>query len=735
MSTTQKDPVIEMLLQYMQQNPESLVGELLTYANPTGSTLNTDAGLNALRQRVDAMNRSGGEFDPEGTELPISSVGIQVRVRHTISEYLKHMEVANLMQRWILVSSAKGIEWPPKLTGISNANAPVIKLGTVKSVKKTLKDALVKELPTIIDLMYQAKYKSSGTFSYSLAEVKLYTVKPNYLRVALAWIRRTLQLDNVSAESPILVSQVNRETRNTLHWEDWYAYSRTKARDGHKYPPYYTKLVSVVCARVGKLLYTTPTDKDYDAVGMRNAEDFVRSIGFTAVVKDNKKKSYQKKLSEFFLQKCIAVHQANATVIDRPEVYKSNVIAALNEVIGSIVRVVDGLGIDRTLVFLDCLLDNKPFYTRSDFDLVQQYLGEAMTGVANERVMNSIGKFISTTSLISDPRARKFLDPEIERVIATEADLKKIKVVQGQLEPNIVFSRGALSMMTAENNATFAPLFDPKNQGATGYLQKGVMSMIAALKTDSEHRTALPNGASEADIKHLANMLGEMANIYYELHTVDFEARKKEKAKAESQMKLAAKHGVPSAMTASPSQFGAYVPNVASPSQFNGQSMFGAVPQVPLFGAQSPPMIPANHAFVESQVQAPAHGYSNDHAPAQHHHHASHVHETAPVVAAPASLFGTSNTSSMFGRASGASSPVSSPFGAPVVAAPASLFGGAPVLSQSGRNSPVSQSGRNSPSQQSLFGAPAPSLFGGPASPGMSNQNSVFGGNTSPFRG
>lgn len=703
MSTMKKDAVIEALEAYLESHPDSDAAKLMLYANPNGSGLlgDTPKGLPALAHKVDELNRTG-VFNPEGLQLPLASLGIEARLRHTIDELLLRIEIANLMRAHIYVAHTKGVEWPAKkidLTGMTVDAKPAysIKIPTVKAIKAAAKDELVGKLPTIVGICYAAKYKSSSTFSYNLAETKFYTLNSAFLMKALQWVGKSLGLITVSVNAAgaevmaptagagdasmfaAVLGGVEDSARARLVFEEWFKYSYNKPKDSHSYPASYEKLARAITARIGKLLFASTSDADYSESGIAAARACLGELQFTEAILKDKKKDLQLKVCDkilSFVRDSYAVAAQSGYTVGTVE-HASAVRSAISGAIGAFMRWLAPLGIESALVSTDVYATGKHFYSRNDFYSVMQAFSQ--TGVCNDRVINAIYKFISTASLLANDHSRKKIDESIELVLAEQGDLSKIKTENTE-EPSIVFSAAALAKMPHEQRVRFEHLHDKK--GYTGYVQKGVMSITSSLKVDKDSFT-LPTGLNADQVRLLANELDEMANIYHLYAEPTFNARKKETAARESHVKMLKKHGVTSAGSPQMQQAPAFVPVSVSPQQVVQSSVFGAAPidSVPMFGA------PADHHHTE--------------------HHVAHHKPPSPVqVAAPQGLFGAAPASPSQQQAS-------------------SLFGGV-------------KSASPSPSRQassSLFattgGSPpqlgANSLFGGSASPAKVNGGGLFG--------
>lgn len=654
MTTQQKDRVIDTLTQYLEAHPDSDTAKFMLYANPNGSGLvGNDPKLLPLFQERLAEMRTSGEFDPTGMELPLKSLGLESRVRHTIDELITRLEIANLMRAHIFVANAKGQEWPPKPLLVAGAEQlvtkePSLKIPAIKAVKALARKALVDELPTIIRLCYTAKFKSSGTFAYSIAEVKPYTIAPAFLKTCLEWVSTRLGLGSFDRDLKFefnkslpnetsLFHLPEDKSREKLLFDSWFRYSYSKSRDTHSYPECYDKLCKNICARVGKLMFTAENAEDYDAQKLENVKSFLQQMRVPLQpFLQLKKKDFQAKLYALLLSYVSQVYmEANSY----QESQRMNfIIYRIDEIITSLSAWLPLLDIDESLVFIDIYKAKRSqmHYTVGEFKEVVEVLNK--TGVCNDRIINAIYRFISITSLLDNDHSRKTLAFPIEKVLIDDSDLSKIRSTASEKEEyNLVFSKDALEYMSKHKQSEygrFAGLYDKKHPGTTGYVQKGVMSITSALKMDNENYT-LPYGTDDANFKLAGNKLDEMANIYAELAQPRFDEREKNARKEAAERKLREKHGIPTGYAGSPSMTshaGAFVPPGVSPSQHHGVGMFThevQQPVVPMFGTvSSAPVSPPAGLFGAAPVVQPEHV----------HHHVEHK-QPSPLAQPTGGLF------------------------------------------------------------------------------------------------
>lgn len=770
MTTTQKDSVIQCLEEYVARNPDSHIGSYMLYANPSGSGLKLDdqRTLAPLYNRIQALNQTG-VYEYEGIAKPLTSVSIQTRVRHTITELVQLFEIVGFMRTWKLVHDAKRLVWPPvppEIPGVVQVKSryPPVKYALIRSLKSAIIKELTGNLPTLIDEVYRAKYKSSGTFSYSLAETKLYTMKTKFLSASLSWIDSVLKLSSkVRQTSPdgrsIEVYQDNGNiapdalipfqagvdaegrpvaviTRESILWEDWYSYSFNKTRDTEKFAPYYEKLCSAVCARYGKLRYATVGTEDYNGNQLAACQQLAVELGFDlSKVADVKKKVFQIRLYEFFMIKVQETYQTSMSygVEDTPA-KRAFIVQSINVVINTIRKYTGAIGIEDALVYLDVFSLNQQYYTKANFRTIVEAFSQ--TGVCNERVVNAITKFISDVSLLETDSPRKKMAPEIEMAVVTEADFDKIKVTS-VTSPNIIFSPLALSMMPDNIRSRFDFLRDEKTPGAVGYVQKGVMSLTAALKVSGDMYN-LPSvrgpqggvvSATEYDIKFLANQLDEIATMFRATITPILNARKKSINDQAKTRKLHEQWGIipKGAGGVSPnmqlSSGTAYIPASMSPQTQATNSMFPPAQAAVGYNQAPLPGIVATAPHVDPSVA---------HSIASHQVHPHVVHNVPPPVTVTGAVPEQLGVEAVRPRSRAPSihevpaAPVQGLFGAPgsVRAAPGSQ----------GRATPTAQV------QQGVQGG----LFGAPGSQGRGTtprgtqqgvQGGLFGQSASPNQG
>lgn len=816
MSTNQKDDaVVAWVKTYCEKNPDSHVGRLFLYADPNAANLDhtKPETYNSLMLRCQQMNTVSVDkavYDYEGTERPTSSVSISVRNRHVITQLLVLRSLVELMRLVHHVKSAKGEEWPVDAEGraLTSERFPAFKLPLLRSLMSSINKALVQELPTFIDDVYKAKYKNSGSYSYSLAETKFFTVRNRFLTESFNWISQLPEMQGVTMSGSdgrtivdaygnpvkfILSDSTGRVSRTNLAWTEWYEYTYSPKTQTPKFAQTYEKLASAYCARIGKLKYesqpvvdirdasslsesarkakseqeaaaalfraqreaaellmnaldfdrieffdnkkefanfvTRPLDSNGKRLVNRDGLEVFHQPSHVMGIPDVKKKYFQTKLYEHLMVKLQTAHNNSAeahgvsvpqdTKIAPSEAYKSTVISLMTNTLRSLDVYADAVGIEKSLVFLDMLetLVTKPMYTRADFDSIVYYFTQS--GICNDRVMNSITKFISCSSQRTSPHSRKVIPLQIELAIVEDASsITKIKITES-IDPAIIFSREAIQALSSQgetgaiNAARFSGLVDKKSPGqATGYLQRGVMSLTSALKVEGDVYNPLTAASSgltkvQADdqLRKFANELDEMANLFQGLIDPILSGRKKEQTahnKLVNKYKKLTGMVIGSTGGSSPSMNQPFVSGSVSPSSYQGQGVFPGVQ------AQAVPFAPvsAPSAYYPAQAVAQPVQYQTAPAPAPEPLHAGHhqLHHVALDSIAPPS---TAQVRSAH------VSPNQSPSNRN--AAPG-VFGGVPAF------------GGAQPVTQSLFGASSP-----PQS--QSNQQMDFFGTASPGKG
>ena len=664
-----EDLVLSYAKNYADSHPGSHVARLFIYADPSASGLdhNKPETYMSLKTRCMDMNAVPVEraaYDYVGTEKSIRSVTIPVRIRHVISQHLVLRNMLELVRLVHHVKNAKGEEWPVDSTGnkLKSDRFPTFKLTLLKSLLSQITKGLVQELPTFIDEVYKAKYKNGTTFPYSVALTKLYTIKNMFLYESFMWIGISIdEMRGRAGDRAILVDPTGKVTRSSLAWEEWYYYAFNPKDQKHKFAETYDKLASSICARIGKLKYEQPGKDENPETFARQkvaCEALMDKLEFNRLpffdkkkdaegreiipdvtgMPDTKKKFFQTKLYEhllYVLQSShkIAAQQLNVTIpkddkVHLPDQYKEIVMKNVNHTLEIISQFADAIALERSLVYLDMYDDLKvrKFFTRDDFDTIARYFTQ--TGVANDRVVNAITKFISCSSQRYSSVSRKVIPPSIENAIVSDAKiLTKIKMTN-VTDPAIIFSSDAIQTLMKQGEIgknvafKFSGLVDKTNPGLTGYLQRGVMALTSALKEDSNSFTIPPgmstvysNGRTytvEDQLRYYANQFDEMANLFQMLIDPAIVQRKKEMAAITKMNKMYynAYGEIPKQNQGASSPHQAYIPGAISPSQGTAsifpQTIAAAVPFVPSSAAVEPTIHHhTNHHNIAVESMAP----------------------------------------------------------------------------------------------------------------------------------
>lgn len=557
MSTTQKDnttqkedPVVAYLKQYCEDNRHSHVGKFLLYADPNGSGFKDSSSLQTIIDKCRNMNPDE-VFDPSGTERPLTSVSIILRVRHTINELLNLYSLVDLMKSYLIVGKLRDEKWPRE-------GLPTVNIKTLLSMRVMIVNALTKELPSVIDDMYQAKYKNTGAFTYSLSETKFYGMRNEFMVAAFDWIGSLDDMKGRGKEGEILKS------RHELIYDSWFKVEEKAS--GNKYPPLYEKMVKAICAKVGKLKYDGPTSlveaerkmvpevnkfldflraKDEHGIEIFNQDDFYlkRTDNSGKVippdhtkVPDLKKKSFQSKLYSALMERILIRSRglAGLASLDDNKPIITAMTSIYDELMKPYITYATSFGIDHSHILADTLrefFDKKRYnFTRAKFEMIKSAFTQ--TGICNRRLMNAIAKFISSHSLYGSNDPRKIIPPRIEQSIVMHGDLSKIKISSSST-PNIIFSKEAVNMIGSSDirNLYDSYLNNGQQPVRTGYLQRGIMSIISALTTQSEPKNVPRpidvNGMVLSDVKLLkwANEFSEMAKLYSSIIKVTTDQR------------------------------------------------------------------------------------------------------------------------------------------------------------------------------------------------------------------
>jgi len=616
-----KDPVVELLKEGLESsNQKSEIHKYMLYANPNGSGIQNDKqpGYKGLIQSVLELNKSivshnqgvpgHVEYPYAGTELPTKSVGMKIRVRFTIEELVSALEILNLARARIYIENANGREWPEPAQAASIGKLK-LNLSFIKSMKSIVKGYLIDKLPTLIDDCYAAYYKSKGTFSYSLTETKFYKVHEPIIVSFLTWIRNNCfsELNGLPDNTPIFTESYRKESqtlepcnsRLQLMDEMWVNTHYVKNSASYKYPPHYVKLSKIICARLGKILKTPPTAGEsvqnkagainflnYITTGLDPSDKTYASVLLAISDPSSKKKDFQNAVYFLLLDKMLKIVHAGQSLPDPKPYMRSEAIKLIQTLLQYSAEAY--LDYQVALVYGDTFMSAiktlqdgytfKEHFTKGELELS---LKAFESGYVNPRVMDSIYRYISVTSLTLRDNSRKFLDLSIEEAIIRYGDLSKFSVSENAL----VFSKEALAILPNDYKTKFASARDA--YGHTGILQNGVMSLTSTIKDRSVNLDK--EQQRFAALLPYANMLDEIANCFLNKFDEFFEQRKTSKTKQIALEKALAKHSGTGVNALSPQI--QQVQNYTSPAIVMGGSSapnpFAQV-QLPLFQALPP---------------------------------------------------------------------------------------------------------------------------------------------------
>lgn len=618
-----KDPVIEMLKGELESDPKNELVKMLLYANPNGSGVQDMNGVTyqSIARRIDAMNRGEtSDFDYTDLELSTKSVSIPVRVRFAIEELVGALEMLNLARTRIHVEQSNGASWPPSNVVVGSSS---IKVGLqfVKSMKAIVREYLIAQLPALIHDCYEAHYKNTGNFSYSLLETKLYVVRPEVMRAFITWVEHTVLQPYAQYRDtdPIFTTITTKNggtvdnvpTRALMLDDMWVTTSIVKNTGIHKYPPHYMKLCKVICARLGKILRTPVTSVDewksegtaqeiqykLDAAARfvnKCVMDFRQETGrepSSAISLESRKKDFQRAIYDILLSRMdVALAKAernqlaSAGALDMITCKRHEVISLILDIHTN----ASGIGYQDALVYMDSfqrsiatsevhghkLYTFLPFFTKKQF--LDSLRGFA-DGVCNPRVMETFYRFISTSSVVERDSSRKKIPHQIEVEILKHVDLNRFEYDRSD-EPALCFSQASLQE-AGMLGSPIAQVRDTKT-GLDGLRQNGVMSLTAALKNKDASAALVQTGREDLLLR--ANTIDEVADCYVMVYAASLDARKAKKNKDAAAQRQLAKHtgrgyGASPTYTytvgASPAV--AQVPNYASPSvQGQGGDLF-----------------------------------------------------------------------------------------------------------------------------------------------------------------
>ena len=276
---TKKDYVVEALSALVEQyyedkayatgdeGPDPVAAKYMLFGNPNGSSLFGD--LPYAKDLKDIVNNISSLSIDELTNpnsdkcfpiLPTKSVSISSRVSLTISELVKRLELVNVLNIRLIMRELRGTSDPIMISGGS------VKLmhRTIIQMNAGIKYQLIDQLPGIINIAYQAKYENTGAFTYSLAEIKPFPVRREFLQACFSKIMTFMSLpamgQHAADDFTHEMDPANPKNFLELEYEAWMKFSRNFERKSRHVPPAYEKLAKVICARVGKFMIVGSKD-------------------------------------------------------------------------------------------------------------------------------------------------------------------------------------------------------------------------------------------------------------------------------------------------------------------------------------------------------------------------------------------------------------------------------------------------------------------------------------------
>jgi hypothetical protein len=179
----------------------------LLYANPNQSGLTVQtSGTNEKKEAVNSnlqkisssIDRWLADTDSTSTELLDYSgfekfterIHVKTRVVFATSSILDAIELCNLLLTKLCIEESHGKEWPERARGdneklIKKDGVADFSKYNIKALIKKLSNLLVKDLPSIINDMYEAHYTKYGKFSYNDHKIKMHLAEaqiiPNFI--------------------------------------------------------------------------------------------------------------------------------------------------------------------------------------------------------------------------------------------------------------------------------------------------------------------------------------------------------------------------------------------------------------------------------------------------------------------------------------------------------------------------------------------------------------------------
>lgn len=588
-----EDSVISYLRESMEEKPDKEIIKFLFWGNPNSSGLVTqstnpvtllkrDSAVADLTRRVYATYSqtadrgfvSNRDFDYAGLEKPTNKVTIPTRVGHAIRSYLNILDLAYLISAKMHVETALGNEWPKrehkdgkvvKIEGESSINRT-----TVRSLISRCQNELADTLPGIIDGMYQHKYRSVGAFTYSLAEIRCFQVEPKYIEAAAQWImeKTGVRSGDGSTFGEIgagtkygtgysLVAQTVDRPRMLKAYEEWSKITYAARTRAPRYPPALDKFARTFATRLGKNLYTKE-DAQYKPASLALVTELINLFELVIIPREGdeitnlqllKTQTKQKNDFQENMKNCI-LDFFEYQFIEANGAYNLNtVIDFMNRILyaplnGTQIPKFQAINMDLHLVYVDRLMRATSEMTKDEVHRILESL-RSSDGIVNERTMNAILRCFAVESDYERrvKVSRKALPAAVDAIVASLPHLDKIKLSAD--EPALV-----LTHTEYIKNPELRKEYEAyKESKPNGWLQKGVMSMLSALKTTEDYDEAKLIKSKSAKLANLAayfnqardigNALDEISSLFEQYYSPYFTTIAKQTADAEKTRKAA----------------------------------------------------------------------------------------------------------------------------------------------------------------------------------------------------
>lgn len=589
-----EDSVISYLRESMEEKPDKEIIKFLFWGNPNSSGLVTqstnpvtlaarDSAVADLTRRVYATYSqttdrgfvSNRDFDYAGLEKPTNKVTIPTRVGHAIRSYLNILDLAYLISAKMHVETALGNEWPKrehkdgkvvKVEGESSINRT-----TVRSLISRCQNELADTLPGIIDGMYQHKYRSVGAFTYSLAEIRCFQVEPRYIEAAAQWIieKTGVRSGDGSTFGEIaagtqygtgysLVAQTVDRPRMLKAYEEWSKITYAARTRTPRYPPALDKFARTFATRLGKNLYTKE-DAQYKPASLALVTELINLFELVIVPREGDEITNLQLLKTQTKQKNDFQENMKNCILDYFEYQfvEANGAYNLNTVIDFMNRVLyahvsnfnqtpkfQAINMDLHLVYVDRLMNATTEMSKDEVHSVLATL-RGSNGIVNERTMNAILRCFAVESDYERrvKVSRKALPAAVDEIVASLPHLDKIKL--SAEDPALVLTHTE-HIQNPELRRAYESY---KATNPNGWLQKGVMSMLSALKTSEEYDEAKLIKSKSANLANLAayfnqardigNALDEISSLFEQYYNPYFTTIAKQTADAEKARKAA----------------------------------------------------------------------------------------------------------------------------------------------------------------------------------------------------